>query len=265
MGRLAVARLQEDPTTHRMIGRRDSSPIRSHFLGRRCGLALLPVAVDCRGRLPLLDWPSRVFHAILQWMDKPKMTFTILLLGLLALIGCATYPAPDSNDPATRQIAKDAVLYDGPELVAVVGYPRAQRSLGDEWLTLAVELTSRRGNKAIAIARGDITLRTPDGRRLKPISQEEYRSNFPRLRIPVERSLRTLPLLYRYEQDREPCGRWFFVSLPGEIAFDEVTVSSFQACSGPLIFKVRGGVQPGRWRLVIELEESRADIPFILE
>jgi hypothetical protein len=28
---------------------------------------------------------------------------------------------------------------------------------------------------------------------------------------------------------------------------------------------VPGGVQPGRWRLVIELEESRADIPFIIE
>ncbi len=198
-------------------------------------------------------------------MDPPRTKPTILLLGLIVFTGCATYTAPDADYPATRQIARDAVLYDGPELVAVVGYLQAQRSLGDEWLILAVELTSRRGNKAIAFARGDITLRTPDGRRLTLIRQEEYRSNFPRLQIPVERSLRTLPLLYRFEQDRAPCGRWFFVSLPGEIAFDEVTVSSFQACSGPLIFKVRGGVQPGRWRLVIELEESRADIPFVLE
>jgi len=36
-------------------------------------------------------------------------------------------------------------------------------------------------------------------------------------------------------------------------------------CWGPLVFQVPGGVQPGRWRLVIELEESTADIPFELE
>jgi hypothetical protein len=194
-----------------------------------------------------------------------KMKLSILLFGLLAITGCATYSAPDADEPGTRQITRDAMLHEGPELVAVVGYLQAQRSLGDEWLILAVELTSPRGNKPIVISRGAISLRTPDGRRLTLIRQEEFRRNFPRLQIPVERSLRTLPLLYRFEQDRAPCGRWFFVSLPGEIAFDEVTVSSFQACSGPLIFKVPGGVQPGRWRLVIELEESRANVPFVLE
>ena len=211
-----------------------------------------------------MEIPGGPWDPSLEGRTK-TMKMSIALLGLLPIIGCATYPVTDLDDPGIRQIARDAVLYEGPELVAVVGYLQAQRSLGDEWLILAVELTSRRGNRAIAISRADITLRTPDGRRLTLIRQEEYRSNFPRLQIPVERSLRTLPLLYRFEQDRAPCGRWFFVSQPGEIAFDEVTVSSFQACSGPLLFKVRGGVQPGRWRLVIELEESRASIPFVLE
>jgi len=36
-------------------------------------------------------------------------------------------------------------------------------------------------------------------------------------------------------------------------------------CSGPLVFKVPGGIQPGRWRLIIEQEESRVDVPFELE
>ncbi len=196
---------------------------------------------------------------------KKMMKSAMLLLGLLSITGCATSSVPDAEYPGTRQITTDAMLHEGPELVAVVGYLQPQRSLGDEWLILAVELTSKRGNKPIVISRSAISLRTPDGRRLTLISQEEFRRNFPRLQIPVERSLRTLPLLYRFEQDREPCGRWFFVSLPGEIAFDEVTLSSFQACSGPLLFKVPGGVQPGRWRLVVELEESRANIPFVLE
>jgi len=44
-----------------------------------------------------------------------------------------------------------------------------------------------------------------------------------------------------------------------------VPVNTFQLCSGPLVFRVSGGIQPGRWRLIIELEESRVDIPFVLE
>jgi len=194
-----------------------------------------------------------------------KSKLSIALLGLLFIIGCETYSVPDPNNPATRQIARNAVLYEGPELVAVVGFPQAQRSLGDEWLILAVELTSPRGSKAVVINRSAISLRTPDGRRLTLISKNEFRRRYLKLRIPVERALRTLPLLYRYEQGREPCGRWFFETNTGEVAFDELTVSSFQACAGPLLFNVPGGVQPGRWRLVIDLEESRANIPFVLE
>jgi hypothetical protein len=50
----------------------------------------------------------------------------------------------------------------------------------------------------------------------------------------------------------------------GGFAQDEIAISTFEECWGPLVFKVTGGVQPGRWRLVIELEESTADIPFEL-
>jgi hypothetical protein len=49
------------------------------------------------------------------------------------------------------------------------------------------------------------------------------------------------------------------------LSFDEIPINSAQICSGPLAFKVPGGIQPGRWRLIIELQESRADIPFTLE
>ena len=87
-----------------------------------------------------------------------------------------------------------------------------------------------------------------------------------RLQIPVERTLANLPLLDRYKLSRDvPCEQWFFAAPPRMIAFDEIPLSSSQICSGPLIFKVPGGIQPGRWRLIIELEESRADIPFMLE
>jgi len=193
------------------------------------------------------------------------LKITTLLLVLLLVIGCATSSGPNNSDSGANQIDRDAVLYEGPELVAVLGYLGAQHSLGDEWLILTAELTSPRGGRPTVIDRSAISIRTPDGRRLTLTSEDEYRRRYARLRIPIERALRVLPLLYRYEQDRMPCGRWFFTEQTGEIAYDEITVSAFQACSGPLLFEVPGGVQPGRWRLVIELEESRADIPFVLE
>jgi hypothetical protein len=98
------------------------------------------------------------------------------------------------------------------------------------------------------------------------VGQNEFRNTYPRLSIPVDRALAYLPLLDRYAFSREvPCNRWFLVAPPGLQAFDQVPLSGSQICSGPLIFAVPGAVQPGRWRLMVELEESTADIPFELE
>ncbi len=172
---------------------------------------------------------------------------------------------PQSTGPGTREITRFAVLHEGPEIAAIVAHPSGKRSLGEEWLALAIELTCTRGSGPVVVRRSDISLRSPDGRRLRPVSQDEFRRNYPRLQIPTQRALANLPLLDRYKPGRDvPCTRWFIVVPPGMITFDEIPLSSSQICSGPLVFKVPGGIQPGRWRLIIELEESRADIPFEL-
>ena len=193
------------------------------------------------------------------------LKLSTLLIGLVLVTGCASTSEPSASNPGTHEIHRNAVLHEGPELVAVVAYLQGKHSVAEERLILAVELTSPRGSGPNVVGRGDISLRTPDGRSLALISQDEFRGNFARIRIPVERTLVFLPLLYRYQPSRLPCDRWFLVSPPEIIAFDEIPINSSQTCSGPLVFSVPGGVQPGRWRLVIELEESRADIPFIIE
>jgi hypothetical protein len=193
------------------------------------------------------------------------LKLSILLTALLLITGCATTSEPTASDPGTRQIHRNAVLHEGPELVAAVTYLQGKNSVAEERLILGVELTSPRGSGPNVVSRSDISIRTPDGRRLALISQDEYRRSFARMRIPVERTLDFLPLLYRYLPSRLPCDRWYLVSPPENIAFDEIPINSSQTCSGPLVFSVPGGVQPGRWRLVIELEESRADSPFIIE
>jgi hypothetical protein len=157
------------------------------------------------------------------------------------------------------------VVHEGPELAVALGFYQASRSLGEEWLVVAVELTASSGGGRTVVNRGDITAITPDGRRLALVSQEEFRENFGAFRIAVDRALRSLPIFGRYDRSEFPCDRWFLADPFGGFAYDEIPVNTFQLCSGPLVFRVSGGIQPGRWRLIIELEESRVDIPFVLE
>ena len=191
---------------------------------------------------------------------------SILLLGILVMAACASSSGLYDDQTGTREVTRFAVLHEGPEIAAIVARSSGERSVGGEWLVLAVELTAEQGSGPFVIERSDIRVRAPDGRRLTVISQNQFRENYPRLQIPTGRTLANLPLLDRYKLSRNaPCEQWFLAAPPEMIAFDEISISSSQICSGPLIFKVPGGIQPGRWRLIIELEESRADIPFMLE
>jgi len=188
-----------------------------------------------------------------------------LLLTLLVIAGCATSSGPGATEPDTREVSRYAVIHEGPELEVALGFHHATRSLGDEWLIVAVELTASAGGGRTIVNHSDISVFTPDGRRLALVSQEEFRGNYGEIRVALERSLRSLPILGRYDRSEMPCDHWFFRDPFGGFAYDEIPINTFQLCSGPLVFKVVGGIQPGRWRLIIELEESRVDVPFELE
>ena len=187
------------------------------------------------------------------------------LIILLLTAGCATSSGPGTTEPGTREVSRYAVIHEGPELAVALGFYQATRSIGDEWLIIAVELTASAGGGRVIVNHSDISVISPDGRRLVLVSQEEFRENYGAVRVAVERALRSLPILGRYDRSQMPCDRWFFVGPFGGFAYDEVPVNTFQLCSGPLVFKVPGGIQPGRWRLIIEQEESRVDVPFELD
>jgi len=189
---------------------------------------------------------------------------SIALLALICITGCATSSGPGTAEQGTREVSRYAVIQEGPELAVALGFHYATRSIGEEWLILAVELTAADGSGRAIVNRSDILVITPDGRRLALVSQEEFRERYGEFRVALERSLRSLPILGRYDRSQMPCDRWFLRDPFGGFAYEEVPVNTFQLCSGPLVFKVIGGIQPGRWRLIIELEESRVDIPFEL-
>ena len=64
---------------------------------------------------------------------------------LLLITGCATSSGPSTTEPGTREVSRYAVIHEGPELAVGLGFYQATRSIGDEWLIGAVELTASAG------------------------------------------------------------------------------------------------------------------------
>ncbi len=183
----------------------------------------------------------------------------VALGAFLVLAGCST-----TVDVAegVRQRGDFLLLYDGPELVASIGTHETGNALGEEWLVLAAQFRAASRSGVQTIPRNAVFVRSPDGRRLPLIDQEAFLEAFGEIHTRVRRAEFNSPATRTFEEDYRFCDRWFFAELGRGFAVEELHLNSFEVCSGPLVFRVSGGVQPGRWRLVIELEESVADIPF---
>jgi len=153
-------------------------------------------------------------------------------------------------------------FYEGPEIEAALGSHETTRSLGETWLVLGVWLRAASHSGTLTIDRNAVSAITPDGHRLPLVSQEEFRSAYSQIHTRVRRAEFTSPSAYGPTAPLQICDRWFYAEIGEGFATDELYLTTFMQCSGPLVFEVPQGVQPGKWRLVIELEESRVDIPF---
>ena len=153
-------------------------------------------------------------------------------------------------------------FYEGPEVEATLGSHETTRSLGENWLVLGVWLRATSQGGTLTIDRKAISAVTPDGHRLPLMTQDEFRSAYSQIHTRVRRAGFTSPSAQGPTAPLQICDRWFYAEIGEGFPTDELYLTSFMQCSGPLVFSVPQGVQPGRWRLVIELEESRVDIPF---
>jgi hypothetical protein len=201
-------------------------------------------------------------HNVVLMMNKPRT----LVLGFAAIMVSTGLwsPTVSGNDQVT-QPGPYSVMYEGPELRASVGYRQAALDLGDEWMILVLQLTAPPQADNVDVFRDRISIRTPNGRRLPVLTQAEYRAIYGKIRTRIRWAVsNTAPLRLRGSEQR-PCRQWFLADPSVGFGREEIPISSYQVCAGPIVVKVPGGVQPGRWRLMIELEESTADIPFEIE
>ncbi len=181
--------------------------------------------------------------------------FSVVLLG-----GACTTGVEVGN--GVLQHGDNIFIYEGPEIEAVVGTYQADRALGEEWMVLTLQLRATPGVGVVSVERSAISLRTPDGRHSPLLSRDDFRANYGEIRSGARRAELAAPTRDPWDRGITRCDRWLFAPPMEGFATDELHLDSFEYCWGPLVFKVPRGIQPGRWRLVIELQESTADIPF---
>jgi len=188
---------------------------------------------------------------------------TVAVVVLLAAItGCSS--AVPTETPGVERLGEFILREKGTEAELVLGYKFASMSLGSEWMILEIAVSSPAGQSA-RIERENVSLKTPDGVQIPVATQAEFGKAYSGLRSVITRANVVRDPLDYFPPSREDCAVQFFVA-PGEgVAFDQVTVNDRRVCQGRLFFNIPGGIQPGRWVLSIDLEESDIRIPFVLK
>jgi hypothetical protein len=186
----------------------------------------------------------------------------------VTMAGCGSSGSGGSKSvgpvkPSVTQVGRTQVRTVGADLEGVVSYKFADSSLGDEWLIIDAALTGQRA-ASIEVKQKDVSVRTPDGRRIPLPTQKEFIDAYPQLQSMLRRAAIASEPLEATRGGKRPCDL-NFLRLPGTGSTrDAIWISQNELCVGMLVFPVAGGIQPGRWKLIIELEESSLEIPFDL-
>ena len=191
----------------------------------------------------------------------------VAFLGLLAP-GCGSVTPAMPNpitEPVVDQPGRDIIRYRDRVIEVVVESGFAANNMAEDWLILNVALSGMTGG-ATKVDRRLISVRTPDGRTIPLPSYKEFNAAYDELASAARRAaLASQPLGFT-RGGRRACAI-NFMPLPGSgvAANKAVNVTKNDLCVGMLFFPVRGGVQPGRWKLILDFEETQAVVPFVLE
>ncbi len=191
-----------------------------------------------------------------------RKTHTLTFLALVALLAAGTVPQAFAAESKVEQVGSAVVKYEGSNIQAAVGYRFADDTLGSKWLFLDFAATGTEG-ESVAIARTKISVETPDGKTAPLATQKEFLDAYNQLRAEIARAnIAGEPL--DYWGGRRPCLLDFFSS-GTHVVQESAFVNVYRVCFGRLYFHVPGGVQPGKYVLVVGLKEGEMRIPFTLQ
>ena len=196
-------------------------------------------------------------------------SITVAALLLLAVSSCTTSTPTDT--PGVTIEGNRLVWYEGPEIEVEVYYGMMEDRLGEPEAILRLGIASNSGSVGVPIS--GFQLFDPSGRAVAPLVGADFREAHTRIRMTLDRYAAWWGPTNRFLASRQRCDRWYVYPPVGggegfvadRHDFENVYVSGFRVCGGPMVFPAPGGVQPGRWVLRIELEESVARIPFEVE
>jgi len=147
-----------------------------------------------------------------------------LMLGLLTVVISTCSTGSGRVDGGVRETSRYSVVYEGPELQATVRHFQGERDFGGDWLILVAHLRGTNSSGITTIHRRDISVRTPDGRRLPLITQAEFRKVYSEVHSRIRRATSTSAPLWTYGGDARPCDRWFLAEPMGGFAQDEIAI-----------------------------------------
>jgi len=181
---------------------------------------------------------------------------------LVVLIVVVLVPAAHRAQAQDIKVSKEGnwrIWYTSPDLRAELDFHWADRHLGDEWLILKLSVAG--GLKGVtSVNHKEVRVRAPDGSIFDLPTQAEYRAKRVSMRIAFQQENVWSPPASRFVISLTRIEDWFFNPW-GTVDYREsIHPSAVQYCSGPLMFQIPGGVQPGGWTLIIGLNE----IPFVL-
>jgi hypothetical protein len=187
----------------------------------------------------------------------------ILVVWVVAVLAIVAMPVSSQEIEVSRE-GNWRIWYTSPDLRAELDYHWADLHLGDEWLLLKLSVAGGPAGGVTPVNRKNIMVQAPDGAITMLPSQAEFRAVRGSMEVAFQQENSWGPSASRFRNSYVRILEWFF-SPPGATFHREfITPSARQYFSGPLVFQIPGGVQPGEWTLIFELEEMRAEIPFVL-
>lgn len=192
-------------------------------------------------------------------MKKP----IIVVVSIVAVL-ILTAASVTAQDVEVSKEGKWRIWYTAPDLRAELDYHWADKHLGDEWMILKLSVAGGRSGGVATVARENVHLRAPDGTVVDLPTEPEFRKVRGSMSMAFRQENIWGPAASRFTGSMRQLEEWFYNPQGKTYHRETIHPSSFQYCSGPLVFQVPGGVQPGNWKLIIDLEEIRVEIPFVL-
>ncbi len=204
-------------------------------------------------------------------MTKHRAAVPLAALALVAFTFTAAaqelkdLPKPQPSVPQVFTLQGQYVrLAYNNEGFATLGYRMVQQEVGKEWALVTVGLSLQAKVPNEKLRRGDLTVRTPDGKTIPLASQAEYQAASGPLRA-LNMRAKTIndSINYFPVGAIHACRVQFFADLdkPG-IAYDEVELSDDRGCLGRLYFHIPGGIQVGQYWLDVKFANSVVQVPF---